>query len=356
MLDDLIARVEAGEISAEDAAQEAPLYLGDSVAVTIHLSGNVDDVVDFLEANGASNISSGDDYIEAYVPVLKLAETSARPGVIRVRVIQPPQTPQSRSQVAGDGPGAHGSPAWNQAGYTGAGIKVGVIDGGFNGFAGLMGSEAPATVQARCYRSVGAHSSNIEDCERRTNHGTRVAESLIDIAPDVSLYISNPLTHRDLKATVDWMISEDVSIINHSMTWLFDGPGDGTSPSSISPLRTVDRAVAAGIVWVNAAGNQAQKTWFKRGPFSYSAITVDDEEIKVINFDGSNFTNEFHLSGPLQLRWDDTWGGATSDLDLFLLGRARPRLNCEASIHSREEPATIPMSWSGPPTPWLNST
>ena len=231
MLDDLIARVEAGEISAEDAAQEAPLYLGDSVAVTIDLTGNVDDVVDFLEANGASNISSGDGYIEAYVPVLKLAETSARPGVIRVRVIQPPQAPQSQSQVAGDGPGAHGSPAWNQAGYTGAGIKV-----GSNRRRVRMGSpvswvaEAPATVQARCYRAVGAHSSNIEDCERRTNHGTRVAESLIDIAPDVSLYIANPLTHRDLKATVDWMISEDVSIINHSMTWLFDGPGDGTSP------------------------------------------------------------------------------------------------------------------------------
>ena len=38
MLDDLIARVEAGEVSAEDAAQEAPVQDGDSVAVTIDLS------------------------------------------------------------------------------------------------------------------------------------------------------------------------------------------------------------------------------------------------------------------------------------------------------------------------------
>ena len=54
MLDDLIARVEAGEISAEDAAREAPVQDGDSVAVTIYLSGNVDEVVRFLEDNSGS--------------------------------------------------------------------------------------------------------------------------------------------------------------------------------------------------------------------------------------------------------------------------------------------------------------
>ena len=115
------------------------------------------------------------------------------------------------------------------------------------------------------------------------------------------------------------MISEGVSVINHSRTWLFDGRGDGTSPSSVSPLNTVNRAVAAGIVWVNAAGNSAQRTWFQRGPFSYSTISVDGEDVRVLNFEASNFKNRFHLWGALQLRWDDAWGGATRDLDLFLV-------------------------------------
>ena len=43
--------------------------------MAIHLSGNVEGVVRFLEVNGASNISARDDYIEAYVPVLLLPET-----------------------------------------------------------------------------------------------------------------------------------------------------------------------------------------------------------------------------------------------------------------------------------------
>ena len=317
-LDDLIARVQAGEISAEDAAQEAPLHRGDSIGVAIHLSGNIDEVVRFLEANGASNISARDDYIEAYVPVLLLAETSEQQGVIRVRPIQPPEESQSGSGIPGNGPEVHGSTAWNQAGYTGSGIKVGVIDSGFDGFAGLMGTEVPANVQVRCYRGLGEHSQDLDDCGGGS-HGTVVAESVLDIAPGASLYITNPRSLGDLRDSVDWMISEGVSVINHSRTWLFDGRGDGTSPSSVSPLNTVDRAVAAGIVWVNAAGNSAQHTWFQHGPFSYSTISVDGEDVRVLNFEASNFKNRFHLWGALQLRWDDAWGGATRDLDLFLV-------------------------------------
>ena len=317
-LDDLITRVQAGEISAEEAAGEAPLHRGDSIGVAIHLSGNVDGVVRFLEANDASNISARDDYIEAYVPVLLLGEASEQPGVVRIRPIQPPEESQSGSRIPGNGPTVHGSIAWNQAGYTGSGIKVGVIDSGFDGFADLMGMEVPASVQARCYRWLGEHSQDLEDCGGGS-HGTVVAESVMDIAPNVSLYIADPDSPGDLRDAVDWMISEGVSIINHSRTWLFDGPGDGTSPSSVSPLNTVDRAVAAGIVWVNAAGNSAQRTWFQRGPFAYSTISVDGESVRVLNFQASNFKNRSHVWGSLQLRWDDAWGGATRNLDLLLV-------------------------------------
>ncbi len=91
MLNQMAARVEAGEISAEEAARETPMHLGDSVAVTIRLSGNVDVVVSFLEDNGGSPRNTGREYIEAYVPVTLLGPLSEQPGVIRVRAITPPQ-------------------------------------------------------------------------------------------------------------------------------------------------------------------------------------------------------------------------------------------------------------------------
>ena len=159
-LDELVTSVEAGQATAQGAASNSPVHSGGSVAVTIYLNGNVDAVVSFLEDNGGDPRNVGEDYIEAYVPVTLLGQVSEQPGVIRVREIVPPQPAQDIQGVAGNGPAVHGSPAWNQAGFSGQGVKVGIIDIGFEGFSGLMGTELPATVQARCYTDLAARPRN----------------------------------------------------------------------------------------------------------------------------------------------------------------------------------------------------
>ena len=90
-LEGLVASVEAGQATAEEAAVEVPVHRGASVAVTIHLSGSMDGVVSFLEDNGGDPRNVGEDYIEAYVPVTLLGQLSEQPGVIRVREIVPPE-------------------------------------------------------------------------------------------------------------------------------------------------------------------------------------------------------------------------------------------------------------------------
>ena len=90
-LDQLATRVEEGEATAQDAAGETPMHREESVAVTIYLSGNVDDVVAFLEENGGDPRNVGEDYIEAYVPVGLLGPASEQAGVLRVRAIAPPE-------------------------------------------------------------------------------------------------------------------------------------------------------------------------------------------------------------------------------------------------------------------------
>ena len=90
-LDQLVASVEEGEVSSKEAAEDTPLHQEASVAVTIYLSGNLDDVVKFLDDNGGSPRNVGEDYIEAYVPVSLLGQVSEQPGVIRVREIAPPE-------------------------------------------------------------------------------------------------------------------------------------------------------------------------------------------------------------------------------------------------------------------------
>ena len=320
-LDQLVAGVEDGEASTREAAEDAPVHQEESVAVTIYLSGNVDGVVSFLEDNGGSPRNVSEDYIEAYVPVPLLGQVSEQFGVLRVREIVPAEEHQSTQRIAGQGPQAHGSPAWNQAGYSGQGVKVGVIESffGFNDFSSLMGTELPSTVQARCYTDVGRFTQNVADCADAlvgSAHGTWVAEAVMDIAPEASLYIASPWSRGDTNSAVDWMVSQGVSVIVSAQTSLFDGPGDGTSPFGDSPLRTVDRAVAGGIIWANAAGNYAQRTWF--GPYS----TVELGDSRYLRFYGSDIFNDMLLDAgdriTVQLRWDDSWSGASRDFDLLV--------------------------------------
>ena len=324
ILDDLIARVEAGEISAEDAAGETPLHRGESVAVRVYLSGNVDGVVRFLQDNGVSPRHVGEDYIVAFIPILLLPQTSEQPGVLRVEESIPGKSFQSATRITGNGPAAHGSPAWNQAGYRGQGIKVGIIDDGFEGFSGLMGRELPQSVRARCYPNPDdsdtpdTPTNEIADCDWDDVHGTAVAESVMDIAPEVSLYIANVDTPDDVQAAVEWMIDQEVHVINHSMGWPFDGLGDGTSQYTWGTLRSVDQAVEEGIVWVNSAGNAGRAAWFKRNP-SYATMTISGEDVRVILFYEDYVGTGFHAGSLLQLRWEDSWQSAASDLALFII-------------------------------------
>ena len=317
-LDDLIARVAAGEISAQDAAAEAPLHRGDAVAVTIYLSGNVNGVVSFLQTNNVTPRNQGDDYIEAFVPVRLLGTVSQQTGVLHVQPILLPPPPQvgPQQQIGGNGPAVHGSLGWNEAGITGQGIKVGIIDNGFVGFSGLMGTELPGMATARCYRTgTDLPTEKLKDCETETVHGTATAETIIDIAPEASLYIANAWTRGDTEDAVEWMINNGVEVINGSIRRFFDGPGDGTSPYSDSPLNVLDRAVNAGIVWINSAGNDARTTWY--------GTPTDTDGDGFLEFSGGKeeITVRFAespWSKSVQLRWEGKWGGEIRDLDLYI--------------------------------------
>jgi hypothetical protein len=302
--------VRAGKLSHESIARQAMVSQGSMVSVSVHVADDPASIVAWLEAHDARVENVGQRLVEAYVPVTELESLGNQAGVLAVRSATPPF-----AQVVSQGVGLHGVPSWNTGGFDGAGVKVGVIDVGFDGVLSLIGSELPQ-VTVRCYPSVGGPTSNVADCDRSDVHGSAVAETVIDVAPAATLYISNPSTWLQLSDTVDWMISEGVTVINHSVGWVWAGPGDGTSVDADSPLGTVDRAVAAGITWVNAAGNQGYATW--------SGDYRDTNSDKLLEFaPGGIDLNviEGYSGQPIDIvmRWEDSWTRATSDLDIFLL-------------------------------------
>lgn len=323
-----LAQVAAAALRPANTDGQGSGQDAEPVLVTLYIDQDyVADVREYLEENGVFIRNVGDDYIEAHVPPGLLGAAAERPGVLRVDTVIPPRPAQTRENVASQGVGLHGAEAWHDAGYRGNSVRVGVIDSGFEGFSPLQGTELPRNVTARCYfEAARAPSSRLADCEQSDceeevcNHGTSVAETLVDVAPEVELYIANPITYGDLRNAADWMAEQGVQVINVSLGFIPDGPGDGTSPSSVSPLKTIDAAVSGGIAWVNAGGNSARSVWY--GTFS------DPDGDGSHNFtprdEGNTFFLPYDADSPRRsrvtafMRWDDSWGGADCDLDLAL--------------------------------------
>ena len=258
----------------------------------------------------ATVLNHVEDVVEARVPVRMAHYLGYMAGVIRVDEIVPPQV----DAITSEGTTVHKSPAWNAVGLDGSGIKVGIIDGGFKDWSLHSPSELPTPSGVRCYVPAGGFTDSLSDCEVDTVHGTAVAEAVDDIAPGVEFYISNPKTHADLLATANWMASNGVKVINMSMGWTWSGSGDGTTVYSSSAYEAIESAVGDGILWVNSAGNSALSHW--KGDY------IDTDSDGWLEFSAGDELNGLSAviseTDVVELRWEDAWPGAQTDLDLYL--------------------------------------
>ena len=349
-LNDILQQYESGQSTAQVAAANAPIHSEESVAVTIYITeGYADAIADYLDANGASPRNIGVDYIEAYVPVSLLPGASTQEGVISMSAIIPAQPAQGA--VVSEGVAVHGATTWHDAGLKGLGVRIGIIDQGFQGFSSLMGTELPSNVEARCYTAIGAPTFNLSDCDNadESYHGTAVTEAVFDVAPEATYYIASPISGGDLLASVEWMIDHEVDVINMSLSWSWSGPGDGTSRFSFSSLRAVDAAVEAGIIWVNSAGNEADNTWY--GPFIDK--DTDDFHEFVGRDECNNMILELEAGERLiaLLRWDDSWTAPSSDLNLYLLLIEGGQASIVSSADTDQNETLKPFEWiRGAPT------
>jgi Subtilase family len=176
-------------------------------------------------------------------------------------------------------------------------------------------ADTPSVGAVRCYTGGGFYSTNFLSCQTGFSHGTAVAEAFHDMAPNATFYLATYITKGDLQAAVQWMVQQGVRVINISQSLEWDGPGDGTSPYSDSPLKAVDAAVAGGAVVTISTGNHGNKAWF--GPWQDRNADGRLEFDSSLNDLSCVFADASELV-TVELRWQDSWGGATRDLDLEL--------------------------------------
>ncbi|GIF24588.1 hypothetical protein BJ973_008067 [Actinoplanes tereljensis] len=269
--------------------------------------------------------------VRAAVPGGKLVTLAKQSGVAAVR--QPDKA--FPLAVTSEGVETSGAGAWIRGGQTGAGVKVGIVDIGFDGLSDAQDAgELPA--------GVTLHGN---DCpaENGSTHGTAVAEVVHDMAPGAELYLACAPDSMTFASAVEWLTSQHVQVINAAIGFPNTGRGDGTGADG-SPAAVVKQARQAGVLWVAAAGNQAQLHW--SGP---AADANADGYVEVSGTaEGNGFTVPPGGTATVSLRWD-AWPTTRQDLDLMVLSANRvPTGSGDTAIVGQ---STNPQSTAAAPLP-----
>ena len=292
--------------------QAQPLRAAESAAAARVLGGRIE--------------AAYGDLVQVLAPLGMLEALADKESVRFVR-----QPLRAVPAVTGQGVALINADDWQAAGVDGSGIKVAVLDLGFLGYTSLLGSELPASVVAHSCRA------NSDITGGGIDHGTAVAEIVHEVAPGASLYLVNFNTEVELGNCVDWLIGQGVNVINHSIVWIATGPGDGSGPINA----IANTATASGILWANAAGNEAQTHW--------SGAWTDPNSNNFHNFDVLDETNAIYaLQGDLiiaALKWDDPFSGSCNDYDLVLFDPDLAFATASANIQSCSQDPVEALGW-----------
>jgi subtilisin family serine protease len=257
--------------------------------------------------------------------VLARVRAEALPRLSRdalVRRVRPPIRPVPDS-IADEGVDETNATAWHEAGFTGKGVKIAIID---DGFARLTDRQATGQVTTRA-TTVDYCSGHVGGDE----HGTAVAEIVTQEAPDAELFLLCVDNEVGLDAAEKYAKDNGASIITMSLSWYGTWSGNGQGPAG-TPDATVADARAAGILWVNSAGNDAVSHW------SGTYVDANGDGFADMGPNGDP-TQSFVIPGGAFacafLRWDG-WPQATQDYDMYLV-REPSRQILARSVNNQHE-------------------
>ena len=293
---------------ALQSAREAHMDVSsDRVEVVVQAErGTVASVRASLAAQGGTTVRTYENLVKALVPVSELTTLTHADGVQLVRAPHRLKL----AEVAGQGVGASNASWAHLAGEKGAGVKVGIVDGGFLGLAERQaGGDLPATGPQLTTQSFCGNFN-------ATPHGTAVAEIVHEMAPDAVLYLICIKDDVDLGAAKDYAIANGITILNLSGGFYNSGRGDANDLST-TPNGIVRDARTAGILWTVSSGNEAESHW--SGTFIDTNGDGDHEFAP--GDDGISFTLASGQSTCVYLKWDNWNEGARTlqDFDLYVI-------------------------------------
>ena len=310
-----------------------------------------------------------------------------------------------------------GFQAWHAATIEGQGIEIAIIDYDFRDFDTRILPRLKADLTFLCFSDSPTGPTVTHGVISPTTppptlpadfagcldsypgatdpHGTSVLEATLDIAPEATYYIANANSTDKLDNAVEWLTAKtaddadtsrpyrtaenntfQVDIINYSQAHPWEGPGDGspvtTATRRVSALKNAEAATQRGVLWVNAAGNYTQRTWFKRNPTFNPQHYLEFDPASTAD-DCNEFTVEANQTYDFKARYSGNWGSENKGINLHIQGPRGVTEVLPAFVAQSMNPqdglagnnpfetvtyhiAAIPQPIPAPPTPMTSAT
>ncbi len=205
---------------------------------------------------------------------------------------------------------------------TGRGVKVAVIDAGFD----VENSVIAANVKEFKVFKTGRNTFSGDSA-----HGTAVAEIIVNTAPDVELYLYSINSDMDFLDALEYAVGRGVKIISMSLAFYNAGPYDGSSIVS----RAVDSVRKRGVLPLVASGNEARTHW--------EGVFTDPDGDRWHEWKPNSELNNITLNAgqkiSMWLSWND-WNRSCQDYDLYLLDSDRRPVTSSTNPQSCMQPPT----------------
>ena len=339
---DFAAHLARGNPAASFHASDRLLHsAGDRVAIEAYTTGDSGVLEAQLRTIGGSDLHRFNNVVAGLIPYGKIAALAAldslsfaRPLWYRTRTV----TSQGDASVRAD-------VARSTYGFTGSGIKVGVLSDSFDTGPGsysadIASGDLPAGVQV------------LQDSASGTDEGRAMAQLVYDSAPGASLAFATAFVGgqtgfaNNIKALRDAGAKVIVDDIIYFAEPMFQ---DGVI------AQAVDNVVASGVSYFSAAGNegrQAYESAFRSGitrtdgsisgggaRHFYGGLTHDFDPGPGVD-DMQSFTLAPNESITLSFQWDQPYGtipgsaSPTNDLDIYVLNEAGTSVVASAATNN----------------------
>ena len=289
------------------------------ISIDILVSGLADRLVAPLQALGMQAISVSDFLISGHLPVTTLTRVSELPGVKHIRR-NGAFTRHGRVRSQGFWAARAGS-IGRLFDYFGEGIRIGVMSDSFDCLGGAAADIASGDIPADV-----TIVQELDYCESGTDEGRALIQVMVDIAPSAQ-YLFHTGVSGGSAGNAEAIRSLHET---HNVDIIVDDFASYYEPMFQDDLTTqaIDEVVAAGTVYVTAAGNAGSNSYEQVFRPVYDPVL----DVTVHDFDPGPANDSSQLlviprgeSLTLVLQWDQPHysvsggSGSETDMDVFLI-------------------------------------